>query len=78
MHYCASIQPKRESSKTYTDFTKLVIDNHAELDVNNLDVSHYNSNMKILIVNFEYYLLLIGTNDRENNILLRRSVKRKC
>ena len=58
MHYCASIQPKRESSKTYTDFTKLVIDNHAELDVNNLDVSHYNSNMKILIENFEYYLLL--------------------
>ena len=57
MHYCASIQPKRESSKTYTDFTKLVIDNHAELDVNNLDVSHYNSNMKILIVN----LLLLST-----------------
>lgn len=39
MHYCASIQPKRESSKTYTDFTKLVIDNHAELDTINLDVS---------------------------------------
>ena len=45
MHYCASIQPKRESSKTYTDFTKLVIDNHAELDVNNLDVCHFNINI---------------------------------
>ena len=70
MHYCASIQPKRESSKTYTDFTKLVIDNHAELDVNNLDVSHYNSNMKHF-ENFEYFLLFIGTNDRRSHILLR-------
>eukprot|EP00111_Clytia_hemisphaerica_P009505 TCONS_00027873-protein len=35
LHYCGSIQPSLSAQKTYTDFTKLVIDNHAELDILN-------------------------------------------
>ncbi|XP_057313101.1 serine/threonine-protein phosphatase 6 regulatory ankyrin repeat subunit B-like isoform X3 [Hydractinia symbiolongicarpus] len=33
LHYCANIRPKIENKRTYTDLCKLLLDNHAELNL---------------------------------------------